>query len=108
MPKAAKPEVLHSGAYWQDLCRRKKEREAHRHRAQEELPVSLLGDVGQVVTLSAPPVASRAKPRPVVTSNSITHTVLASRARDDARLLSIFAARKASGPAPPERQTKGS
>ncbi|KAJ7507622.1 hypothetical protein B0H11DRAFT_1902706 [Mycena galericulata] len=96
MPKVPKPEILHSGSYWQDLRRQKQERDVRRRRALEQGPISLPADVGRVVTLPPPPSASRAKRRPVVTTNSITNTVLASRARDDERLLAALTARKLS------------
>ncbi|KAJ7475081.1 hypothetical protein B0H11DRAFT_2215498 [Mycena galericulata] len=96
MPKERKPQVLHSGSYWQDLRRQKQEREARRRGMLEHGPTPVPGDIGRVVTLPGPPAASRATPLPVVTTNSFTKAVLTSRARDDERLLALFSARKPS------------
>ncbi|KAJ6487505.1 hypothetical protein C8R47DRAFT_1072158 [Mycena vitilis] len=89
-----KPEILHSGQFWQEKRRLRDLREARRRRVAEdseggayapEYPVLEQGEVH----IWCPPAASRRPPaRPVTTTNSI----LATRAREDELLLARFAA----------------
>ncbi|KAJ6449239.1 hypothetical protein C8R47DRAFT_1230713 [Mycena vitilis] len=88
-----KPEILHSGQFWQEKRRLRNLREARRRRIEEdsegqayavEYPVP---EQGEVHTW-CPPAAARRPTRPVTTTNSI----LATRAREDDLLLARFAA----------------
>ncbi|KAJ7120550.1 hypothetical protein C8R43DRAFT_959793 [Mycena crocata] len=83
--KPAKAEILHSGAYWQDLRRRRQLRQQR----QQRMAVEATAAQGFVVTF-CPRGATTVPARPVTTTNSI----LACRARDDEHLLERFASRK--------------